>query len=190
MPRVLVHICCGPCAISTVRSLLAEGFEVTGFFYNPNIHPLQEYLRRREAAAQAAERLGIPVIWKDNEYDPQAWFRAVSHREANRCFHCYALRLERTRQIAARGNFDAFTSTLLYSRRQKHDVIAQVGRDMAGGGAPAFLYRDFRTGWQQGIDTSKEWGLYRQQYCGCLYSENERYERELRAVCAACDEKK
>jgi hypothetical protein len=179
MARVLAHICCGPCSITTVKTLQDEGVEVTGLFYNPNIHPLQEYLRRREGVAQAAERLGIPVIFKDNEYDPQQYFREIAWREANRCFHCYSIRLERTLSIAKRGRFDAFTSTLLYSKLQKHDVIRALGQDMAGGGAVAFLYRDFRLGWKEGIETSKAWGLYRQQYCGCLYSECERYAKEL-----------
>lgn len=178
MPRLLLHACCGPCSIAPVRRLLDEGWEVTALFHNPNIHPLQEYRRRAEAMAQAAERLGVRVIWKHDEYDPQAYFRAVSFREANRCFHCYQIRLERTAQIARRGGFDAFSSTLLYSKMQKHDMIAALGRDLAGGGKPEFLYRDFREGWQEGIEVSREWGLYRQPYCGCLYSEAERYANE------------
>lgn len=177
-PRLLLHACCGPCSIAPVRHLLAEGFEVTALFYNPNIHPLQEYRRRAEAMAAAAERLGISVIWKHGEYDPSVYFRAVTFRETNRCFHCYQLRLERTAQIARKGGFDAFSSTLLYSKMQKHEMIADLGRDLAGGSSCEFLYRDFREGWKEGIEVSKEWGLYRQQYCGCLYSEAERYAKE------------
>jgi len=177
-PRLLLHACCGPCSIAPARRLLDEGWEITALFYNPNIHPLTEYRRRAEAMAAAAERLGIGVIWKHDEYDPQVYFRAVTFREANRCFHCYQIRLERTAQIARRGGFDAFSSTLLYSKMQKHDMIAALGRDLAGGGACEFLYRDFREGWKEGIEASKEWGLYRQQYCGCLYSEQERYAKE------------
>lgn len=153
---------------------------VTGLYYNPNIHPLQEYLRRREGVALVAERLGIPVIFKDDEYDPQAYFRAVTFREPNRCAPCYALRLERTLSIARRGGFDAFTTTLLYSKFQKHEQIRTMGLDLAQGGGVAFHYADFRTGWSEGIAQSKEWGIYRQQYCGCLYSEFERYSSELR----------
>jgi len=178
--RVLLHICCGPCAIAPVRRLQEEGFEVTGFFWNPNIHPLQEYIRRRQSAAEMAEQLGISIIFKDSEYDPKLWFRAVSYREENRCFHCYALRLERALSIAKRGKFDYFSTSILYSRKQKHDVVRQLGEDMALDGPVQFLYRDFREGWEEGIETSKEWGMYRQQYCGCLYSEPERYARELR----------
>ena len=177
--KILVHICCGPCAITPIRAMLEAGMGVTGFYYNPNIHPLQEYLRRREGVAHVAERLGIPVIFKDDEYDPQVYFRAVTYREPNRCLPCYALRLERTLSIARRGKFDAFTTTLLYSKFQKHEQIQTVGRDLAEGSGVDFHYQDFRSGWSEGIAQSKEWGVYRQQYCGCLYSEFERYGSEL-----------
>jgi len=179
MKRVLLHICCGPCAIHPVRALREEGLEVVGLFHNPNIHPLTEYLRRRDSLARAALTMDLRIIYKDEDYDPRAYFRAVSHREANRCFHCYVMRLEKTRSIAKRGGFDYFSTTLLYSIFQKHEMIRDLGRDIAGGGATSFLYRDFRQGWKEGVDKSREWGLFRQQYCGCLYSENERYKKGL-----------
>lgn len=180
MARVLLHMCCGPCAIAPIRRLQEEGYDVTGFFWNPNIHPLQEYMRRREGAAEVARRLGVSVIFKDNEYDPKLWFRAVSFREENRCFHCYALRMERAVAIAVHGRFDYVSSTILYSKKQQHDVVRQLGEDMTKDGPVQFLYRDFRTGWEEGITTSQEWEIHRQQYCGCLYSEHERYARDLR----------
>lgn len=178
--KILVHMCCGPCAITPILGMLDAGMGVTGLFYNPNIHPLQEYLRRREGVVQVAERLGIPVIFKDDEYDPQVWMRAVTFREPNRCTPCYALRLERTLSIARRGGFDAFTTTLLYSKFQKHDQIRTMGTDLARGSGVDFHYEDFREGWSEGIARSKDWGIYRQQYCGCLYSEFERYSSQLR----------
>ncbi|MDY7002279.1 MAG: epoxyqueuosine reductase QueH, partial [Thermodesulfobacteriota bacterium] len=176
MPKILLHVCCGPCALYPVRTLRDQGFEVTGLFYNPNIHPLMEYVRRRDALREVADKLDLPVIYKDEEYDPARYFREVAFREANRCFHCYFMRLERTASIARRGKFDAFTTTLLYSKFQKHDQIVQLGLDLAGGGELKFHSQDFREGWKQGIDLSREWGIYRQQYCGCLYSEIERYQ--------------
>lgn len=178
-PRVLLHVCCGPCAVYTVEALRDEGFDVTALFYNPNIHPLQEYVRRRDALREVSEKMNFSVIFKDDEYEPQEYFRRTAYREANRCFHCYSLRLERAHSIARRGNFDLFTSTLLYSKHQKHEMIAGLARDLAGGGTPEFLYRDFREGWRQGIEESKAMGIYRQQYCGCLFSESERYKSEL-----------
>lgn len=184
MPQdtVLLHICCGPCAIVPVQSLQDQGFKVTGLFSNPNIHPLQEYLKRREGARQAAERLSIDVIFKDSDYDPEHYFRHIAFRENNRCLLCYQLRLERTLSIAKRGRFDFFSTTLLYSRQQKHEAVASLARDMAGNGRVRFLYQDFRPGWRQGIEVSQQWGLYRQQYCGCVYSEVERYRDELRKL--------
>lgn len=177
--RILLHICCGPCSISTVRILREQGFEVTGFYYNPNIHPLQEYVRRREALREVAAVLDFKVIYKDDEYDSKAWFRNVSHREDNRCFYCYSTRLERAYSIAKRGRFDYFSSTLLYSKFQKHEDIKRLGFDIAGQSDTAFYYYDFREGWKEGIDKSKDMGIYRQQYCGCLFSENERFQKEL-----------
>lgn len=183
MSKILLHACCGPCSIVPLKRLKADGHDITVLFFNPNIHPLQEYLRRREGMAEVAAHYDVPVIFLDREYTPQNWFQAISFREANRCFYCYEMRLKRTLSIARKGNFDAISSTLLYSKQQKHEVIAKLGQDICGGGAVQFLYRDFRDGWQEGIEISKEWGIYRQPYCGCLYSENERYARELRAVC-------
>ncbi len=177
--RVLLHICCAPCAVYTVQALKAEGFQVTGLFYNPNIHPAAEYVRRRDTLRQFEAELGIRVIYKDAEYDPALYFREVAFREANRCFHCYRLRLEKTLFIAKRGEFDFFTTTLLYSKHQKHDEIAALARDMATGSKAKFLYRDFRAGWQEGIEKSKAMGMYRQDYCGCLYSEVERRRKDL-----------
>lgn len=179
---VLLHLCCGPCAIVPVQSLQEQGLKVIGLFYNPNIHPLQEYLRRRKAVSQAAERLSIDVIYKDDEYDPEHYFRQVAFRENNRCLLCYQLRLERTLSIAKRGRFTFFSTTLLYSKQQKHESVAGLARDMAGNGRVRFLDQDFRPGWREGIKTSQEWGLYRQQYCGCIYSEVERYQSELRKL--------
>ncbi len=179
--RILLHICCGPCAIYPVRQLKQQGYEVVGLFYNPNIHPLTEYLRRREGVEQVAKRLSIQVIFKDQEYDPGTFLRRVVYREANRCFYCYHLRLERTLSIARHGGFEAFSSTLLFSKQQYHDRVASLGRDLAGGGQTRFLYQDFRAGWPEGAETSKQWGVYRQQYCGCIYSEAERYAKDLRA---------
>ena len=179
-PKILLHICCGPCAIYPVEELQKQGFDPVGLFYNPNIHPLQEYLRRKQGVQEVADHLGIKVIFRDEEYDPEKYFRHVVFRENMRCYHCYQMRLERTYSIASRGKFDFFSSTLLYSKFQKHERIVELGRSLAGEGKLRFYYLDFRQGWKYGVDKSKEWGIYRQQYCGCLYSEVERYSKELK----------
>jgi len=179
--RILLHICCAPCAVYSVQALRAEGFEVTGLFFNPNIHPTAEYVRRRDTLRRFEQDLGIKVIYKDTEYDPSLYFREVTFREANRCFHCYRLRLEKSLFIARRGGFDCFSTTLLYSRHQKHEELAALGHDLAAGGKVRFLYRDLRIGWREGIEKSKALGMYRQDYCGCVYSEFERRRREVAA---------
>ena len=175
MPKLLLHICCGPCSIYPVKRLQDQGLEIVGLFYNPNIHPSQEYIRRREGAKEVAAKMGFTLICKDDEYSPEVYLQAVAFREQNRCFLCYRLRMARTFAIAKRGNFDYFSSTLLYSKMQKHDIVCSLGTDMAASGKVKFWNEDFRLGWKEGIEISKKWGIYRQQFCGCIYSEFERY---------------
>lgn len=179
MARLLLHICCGPCSITVTRDLLEAGLEVTGLFYNPNIQPLTEYLRRREGVEQVASRLGIPVIYLDAEYDPTVFLRQAAFREGERCRACYDLRLGRAASFARERDFDWFSSSLLYSKYQNHELIRQTGEQAAQGGPARFFYRDFREGWQAGITLSKDWGIYRQPYCGCIYSEFTRYRKRL-----------
>jgi predicted adenine nucleotide alpha hydrolase (AANH) superfamily ATPase len=174
--KILLHICCGPCTIYPLRNLREAGDEVSGLYYNPNIHPYLEYSRRWETLEDYARREELPVIW-EADYPIGAFLRQVAFREEERCRVCYQLRLKRTAQVAVQGGFDAFTTTLLYSRFQKHDLIRSVGEDVARAQGIAFLYRDFRIGWAEGVRISKELGMYRQPYCGCIYSEKERYFR-------------
>ncbi len=182
--HILLHICCGPCAIVPLEQLLEEGHAISGFFYNPNIHPLTEYMKRREGAIQVAAHFGIPLSLYDEPQGARIFFRAVNGREesgtSGRCGVCHAMRLARTAAEAAARGCDAFTSSLLYSRHQDHAYLKEQGAAAAGlHPGPAFLYRDFRKGWQRGIDRSKELGIYRQQYCGCLYSIEDRYAKDF-----------
>ena len=174
--RVLLHICCGPCGIHPVEALRQEGFEVQGFFYNPNIHPFQEYERRRQALAQLAESVSLPVTWTE-DYDLEGWLRMVVFREADRCPFCWQRRLEQTAREAKAGGFDGFSSTLLYSKYQDHGRLRELGETLAQQYQVPFLYRDFREGWKRGLEASKEMGLYRQPYCGCIFSERDRYQK-------------
>lgn len=172
--RILVHICCGPCAIMPVERLREEGHELMGLFYNPNVHPYTEQQKRLESVKRWAEAVDLKLV-VHQDYDPETWFQRVAFREARRCRLCHSDRLARAAQVARKGGFDAFTTTLLYSKQQKHDLVAEAGRDAGAQWRVDFLYRDFRPLWKQGIERSKEMGLYRQQYCGCLYSERDRY---------------
>lgn len=177
--RVLLHICCGPCGIYPVEVLRQEGFSVQGYFYNPNIHPFQEYERRRQALAQLAEKVSLPVTWSD-DYDLEGWLRMMVFREAARCPFCWRLRLERTAREAKAGGFDGFSSSLLASKYQDHERLRELGESVAGQYEIPFVYRDFRQGWKHSVEASKEMGLYRQSYCGCIFSERDRYQKPRR----------
>ncbi len=177
--NILLHICCAPCAIYPVQELRASGLHVSGFFFNPNIHPYQEYRRRLETVRKYAELVELQVIYRD-EYRLEEFLANVAATPAERCLYCYASRLEVAAAEAVRLGFDAFTTSLLYSRYQKHDVIREIGERIGEKYGITFHYVDFRKGWQEGIVVSKRMELYRQQYCGCIYSEKERYYPQVR----------
>jgi len=164
-----------------LRVLREEGHEVCGHFFNPNIHPYQEYKKRLDTLDVYAGEEGLQVI-REEDYPLEGFLRQVAFREEDRCRHCYRLRLVKTAQIAKNGGFNAFTTTLLYSRFQKHDLIRCIGEEVAVKYGISFLYRDFREGWSEGVRISKALGLYRQPYCGCIYSEKERYCRTRRMI--------
>ncbi len=178
--KLLLHICCAPCSTYPLSVLAEEPLEVFGFFYNPNIHPYREYELRRDTVADYARRKGIRLILRD-EYDLVQFVREVVFREDDRCRFCYHRRLEAAARTAKKGGFDFFTSTLLYSKLQNHDLIREMGESLGRRHGVPFLYVDFRRGWKEGIVISKEEGLYRQQYCGCIYSEAERFHRPPKA---------
>lgn len=160
--KVLLHVCCGPCSIMCIQSLRDEGYDVTGYFANPNIHPVSEYFRRREAMEQVAEQMDLPMLWQDDVYDLPGWLKMVhdlgiaDNQGYARCGYCYESRLALTCAIASENGFDCFTTSLLYSRHQQHDAIRGIGTRVAASGdyrtdagfGSEFLYRDFRPLWQ------------------------------------------
>ncbi|MDZ7641788.1 MAG: epoxyqueuosine reductase QueH [Desulfurivibrio sp.] len=174
--KLLLHTCCGPCACYPLTVLAEANIEVCGFFYNPNIHPYREFARRLEAMQQLAARRELEMIY-EHRYGLRSYLRQVVFQEEERCRLCYRMRLQvvaaKTREIGA----DAFSTTLLYSRYQQHELIRAIAEEEAARQRVKFYYQDFREGWQQGIKLSKEWGLYRQPYCGCIYSEEDRYNK-------------
>ena len=151
-----------------------------GFFYNPNIQPLQEYLLRREAAMRAAVNQGVEMICVDREYNPRIFLRHIVFREENRCFLCRWMRLERTRSMALKSGFEFFTTTLLFSKNQPFEQIILDGQALTTDKC-RFLEIDFRPGWKQGGDQSRAMGIYRQNYCGCIFSEFERFKGQMKA---------
>lgn len=175
--RTLLHICCGPCAIYPVDLLREQGHQLTGYFCNPNIHPYTEWLKRRETLAGYAARVDLPTIF-DEDYDLEEFLRSVVHREVHRCSFCYGLRLRRAAAVARRGNFDAFSTTLLVSPYQKHELIREIGVAVGEEYGIPFNYVDFRSGFKDATAKSRELQMYRQQYCGCIYSERDRYHKK------------
>ena len=178
-PNILLHMCCGPCSTYTVKSLREEGFEVRGYFYNPNIHPYQEFINRLQSLKGYCDTVGLPIIIRD-EYPLEEWIQAVVYREKMRCEYCYHLRLASTARIAKKSGYDGFTTTLLYSKMQKHSKIKSIAESVARETGIEFMYRDFRTGWAEGQKLVRKMNLYRQQYCGCIYSEKERHTARLK----------
>jgi len=177
--KLLLHLCCGPCAAYPMKVLHDQGIKVQGFFFNPNIHPYREFKRRLGAVHTLAEKSGLAVE-TDKEYGLTDYLRQVVFHEAERCRICYRMRLAATARRAREAGVDGFTTTLLYSRHQKHELIRSVGEELAREHDIPFYYHDFRKGWQEGIDMAIAMDLYRQPYCGCIYSEQERYDKKFR----------
>ena len=169
-----MHICCGPCSIYPIKELRGEGALISGFFFNPNIHPYTEFSKRLLTLREYAKIVLLPLE-EDCSYDLNSFLSGALERGNDRCLFCYRLRLEETFRRASLEKFDAVTTTLLYSRYQRHDDIKTIGEDLSAAYGVPFLYRDFRKGWHDAINESKRLNMYRQQYCGCIFSEKERY---------------
>jgi len=174
MPRILLHSCCAPCTITPLQKLREANWTVHGFFYNPNIQPYQEFERRLDTYSAFAQRHELPVIIR-GDYDLEAFLRQTAFRESQRCLYCYSTRLEAAARLAHKSRFEAFTTTLLYSKRQKHELIKTIAEQAAKKYGVPFYYEDFRQGWKEGQEQARQLGIYRQQYCGCIYSEKERF---------------
>ncbi len=176
--KLLLHCCCGPCSVYPIDCLNKNGISVTGFFYNPNIHPFKEFRRRLTTAEAYYEKMGLDFIC-DKKYGLIKFLRAVVNNESNRCLYCYKERLKKTAIAAKKGGFDSFSTTLLYSKYQNHMKIKQICEELSQRYSLNFYYDDFRIGWQKGIDKSIDLNMYRQPYCGCIYSEQERYDKNM-----------
>ena len=178
--KILLHICCAPCGIMPIRHFRENGMSVLGFFYRHNIHPYTECLKREQTLKDYAAAIDLQVIYQEG-YDIEGFLQNVVYRESNRCEHCYHDRLKTTALIAKHGKFDYFSTTLLYSKFQQHKVIKEMGEAIGKKTGISFFYHDFREYWKIGIEESKRLNLYRQSYCGCIYSEKERYYKKDRS---------
>ena len=174
MKSVLIHSCCAHCAAYTVEYWRQQGCEVSALWYNPNIHPYLEHQHRLEAMQSLAQEIGLPLIIIEG-YGIIDYFRQVAGHESERCQYCFRLRLSKTAEAARERGFDAFTTTLLISPQQKHDLLQEIGNELAGERGIAFLYADLRKRYSDSRRMTKPLNLHRQQYCGCVYSEWERY---------------
>ena len=175
--KLLVHSCCAHCAAYTVNYWRQQGYEVSALWYNPNIHPYTEHHHRLEAMQSLAQEMKLPLVTIEG-YGIVDYFRQVVGHESERCQYCFRLRLSETAKIALQKGFDAFTTTLLISPHQKHDLVREIGNDVAKEKGIKFLYADLRRRYSDSRSMTKPLALYRQQYCGCVYSEWERYALE------------
>lgn len=176
---VFLHSCCGPCACYTTSYLLEKGEQPTLFFYNPNIHPYQEYQKRLEGLRQLALIRDLPLVI-ESQYEMESFLAKVAPKPqfGKRCESCYEIRLRKTAQQAKEHGFTKFSTTLLISPYQNRELICAIGEKLAKEYELVFLAEDFRPGFRQSQAMAREYGLYRQGYCGCIYSEKERYYKE------------
>ncbi|MFH1928736.1 MAG: epoxyqueuosine reductase QueH [Chloroflexota bacterium] len=177
---ILLHVCCAPCSTYTITQLRNQGFGVTGFWYNPNIQPWLEHEKRHESMVSYAEEIRLPMI-RYEIYEMPLFLRAVVGKERfrQRCAICYRLRLEKTAAVAEEHGFDAITTTLLISPYQDQEMIQRTGEQIARQHGLEFHYENFRQGWSERGHMTRTHDLYRQQYCGCIYSEWERYNKAV-----------
>jgi predicted adenine nucleotide alpha hydrolase (AANH) superfamily ATPase len=179
--KLLLHACCGPCLIEPLDEFSAIADELTIVFANSNIHPAEEYERRKATLCAYAESMGATVVELD--YDPAAWMEAVgplARSGAERCRACYRLRLDEAARFAAQGGFDALATTLTISPYQSPEAIREEGRAAAARAGIEWVDRDFRESYGEATRRSRELGMYRQNYCGCVLSDVE--SREARAT--------
>jgi predicted adenine nucleotide alpha hydrolase (AANH) superfamily ATPase len=177
MTDCLLHICCAPCSITCIETLRREGIEPTGFWYNPNIHPFTEYRSRKTTLQAYAESIGMTLLVSD-DYGLRAFVRAIYPDLEDRCETCYRLRMDETARRAAEEGFEAFTTTLLISPYQNHELLIATAEAAAKKHGVTFLYRDFRPTFREGQQKARELELYMQKYCGCVFSEEERYRKK------------
>ena len=181
VPRLLLHSCCAPCS-SYVLEYLSAYFSITVFYYNPNIAPKEEYRKRVEEQKRLISSLPAlyPISFLEGPYNPEAFYEMAKGKEKEpeggvRCMGCYELRLRQAAKAARAGGFDYFTTTLSISPLKKADKLNEIGKALSEEYKISYLFSDFKKkgGYQRSIELSREYGLYRQNYCGCVFSRRE-----------------
>lgn len=181
-PSLLLHVCCAPCA-AYVIDLLKDEFEITAFFYNPNIHPLEEYMERAAEIKRYCENNHNDFV--EYRYDPEVWLKATAGLEnepegGQRCAVCFGLRLDIVANYADTEAYDFFGTTLTVSKYKNSEQVNKIGRKLSDEYGLPYLDRDFKEndGFRHSCDRAKEKGFYRQNYCGCVYSQKERERKK------------
>lgn len=171
--KLLLHICCSPCSVYPIK-ILKEEYDITGFFYNTNIHPYIEYKNRLECLKEYSKSINLDVIYS-GKYNAKEFISNIDIN--NRCNYCYKSRLEETVKYAKDNNYDCFSTTLLVSIYQNHDLIKNICEELSKKYNIKFIYKDFREYFRKGQEEARELNLYMQKYCGCIFSESERYSK-------------
>ena len=177
--KLLLHTCCAPCSVYCIDELRKEGIEPTVYWYNPNIHPYMEYKARRDCLKEYTKSINVEAIFEE-DYGLDEFCKEAVKDLKNRCTnYCYPVRIEQTCKYAKENGYDTFTTTLLVSPYQNHEGICEVAERIAKIYDLKFLYRDFRVGFREGQAKARELGLYMQKYCGCIFSEEDRYRKKI-----------
>lgn len=166
--KVLLHMCCAPCSVYPVEVLKQKNVIFEGLFFNPNIHPIEEYDKRKYNVELFSDKKSIKVNYID-DFQEEKWI-SFTGSDFDRCSMCYATRINKCAQYAAEHNFDCFTTTLLVSPYQNHELIKKLAEEAQKIYSVEFFYEDFRPGFRQAQQKAKDMGLYRQKYCGCIKS--------------------
>ena len=171
--KILVHTCCAPCSTYVFKKLREEGYvDITSYWFNPNIQPYDEYKHRLETLKEYTQMVNVPLVI-DDYYNLNEFIENVTNYDGIRCEYCYKKRLEKSVKYAKENGYDCFTTTLLVSPYQKHDLLKRVCEELAKKYEIKFVYYDFREGYYEGQQMAKDAGLYRQKYCGCIFSRDE-----------------
>ena len=179
--KLLLHMCCAPCSLMCIENLRQDEISPDGFWFNPNIHPFTEYRSRRNCLREYAQEIALPLIEK-NDYALRPFIREVAGDIENRCVKCYDIRLGETARYAAEKGYDAFTSSLFISPYQRHEEMMRIAEEAAQRFGVKFFYRDFRPFFKEGQEKAREKGFYMQKYCGCVFSEEERYIKAKKII--------
>ena len=176
--KLLLHACCAPCSIMCIEALRNESIEPVLYWYNPNIHPATEYKSRKNTLIDYAKSQNVELI-VNNEYGLRKFITEINGDFDGRCSFCYRMRLEEAARFAAENSYTHFSTTLLISPYQNHTLLVETALKMAEKYNVEFLYRDFRPYFREGQDKARQLGLYMQKYCGCVFSEQDRYQKKI-----------